>query len=255
MEVVLWTDCLPAAVEIPAVEVFLRGFGFEARAGGELFTAENLDDAEFLASVRVKDFEIPLDRPARPLPEDVEAELKSVSEGEPPHKAAYDGMWFQRKIHKRFASAPPAVNIVCTGRLICTYEKRYHARVVVMGDAPSVQIVSSEGVAEGPAKPPEYYWAKGGLIQRGLADEGSESLSVLDEVFEGKFIKRSDPLLGRVFAAYCLQPVLYALAGAEFCSDPQCSLFNSHRQSEILKAQARGRLCENCLKIAGGKNP
>lgn len=245
----LLTDCLPPGVDMGGVCEFLRRFGFEARPAGELFEGAR-SEAEFLASIRIRDFEEPLDSPSRPSGEGVNGELRVISSRAADPRAAYDGFWFQREAHRICAnsSRPGAANLVCTGRLLCTYGRgRYHARAVVMGAAPSVQAVSSEGVLEGPAKPPEYYWAKARMLQEGAADE--KALAVLDEVFEGRFVKRSGGLLGRSVAAYCLQPLMYFFFGREFCADPQCSLFNSHRQSEVLAAQAKGRLCAGCEKV------
>lgn len=259
-KVALWTDCLPPEVDGGKVCEFLHQFGFEAHTAGELFDGGPSRGggsppggslpAEFLASIRIKDFEEPLDSPASPSAGDVREEADTVISLAARPEAAYDGFWFQRGAVRFCPSAVEgdAANLVCTGRLVCTYGRgRYHARTVVMGGAPSVQIVSTEGVLRGPAKPPEYYWAKARMIQEGAA--GGGDFPVLDEVFEGRFIKRSSSLLGRTVAAYCLQPLMYYFFGKEFCDEPACSLFNSHRQSEVLKAQAHGRLCARCKSV------
>ena len=235
-KVALWTDCLPENVDADNVCAFLSSFGFDARRAGELFGTSEL----LLASIRIRDIETPLDAPS----------ADSFADSACP---MYDGLWFQREAHRRLSGMGEqgTANLVCTGRLICTYEgRRYHARTVIMGGAPSVQIVSSEGAVEGPAKPPEYYWAKARIVE-----QGAGSLSVLDEVFEDRFIKGSDSILGQVVSAYCLQPLMYFFRGREFCSDPGCSLFNSHMQSEVMKAQAMGLLCAECRAVLESNSP
>lgn len=258
-KVSLWTDCLADSVKLAEIEGFLRGFGFEAQTRGELF--EQIPEyrrgefASFLASIRIKDFKIPLDRPAVCPREEAEREFSKSRAREACLSCAYDGLWFQRKLQTEIARlrSPDAVaNLVFTGRLMCTWGgKRYHARTVLMGaDAFAAQVVSSAGVVEGPAKPPEYYWAKGRLFQHGFTQERqSEALSVLDETFEGRFVKPSDPLMGRLVAAYCLQPLMYVVAGKPFCENPDCCLFNSHRQSEVLNAQKTGGVCPQCSAV------
>ncbi len=262
-KIALLTDCLPDCVDMGEVREFLRSFGFDAQIRGELFGKNRDEDslrsfASFLAGIRISGFESPLERPTAPSSPEVEEEMAILLKGEADPSAAYDGLWFQRKLHSELAAgsrAEVSADLVYTGRLLCTYGSgRYHARVVVMGAAPDApQIVSQAGVVEGPAKPPEYYWAKGRLFQEGFAGAGeSEAISVLDEVFDGKFVKPSDPLTGRIVSAYGLQPILYAFAGKQFCENPDCSLFNSHRQSEVLNAQARGRVCKDCMERLKG---
>ncbi|WP_462137556.1 DUF6775 family putative metallopeptidase [Candidatus Mycalebacterium sp.] len=252
----LWTDCLAASVDPAQIEDFLSGFGFETRMRGELLEQLSEDRrrefASFLTSIRIKDFETPLESPAIYPGDESERKFSKPRPRETDSDCAYDGLWFQRKLHSEIARlhSPDAVaNLVFTGRLLCTWgERRYHARVVLMGaDAGSAQIVSSAGVVEGPAKPPDYHWAKGRLFQQGLAQEReNEMLAVLDETFEGRFIKPSDPQMGKLVAAYGLQPLMYVVAGKRFCENPDCCLFNSHRQSEVLNAQKKGGVCPEC---------
>lgn len=257
--IALRTDCLPDCVDADEALDFFRSFGFGAQKCGELF-GENRNEARlrsaaiFLASIRIKDFETPLENPSVPSRAEVEEELSKIRKSEVDPSAAYDGFWFQRKLHAElaaFAGGGFDASFVYTGRLLCTYgQSRYHARVVIMGcDRATPQIVSHAGVVEGPAKPPDYYWAKGRLFQEGFAQ--ARALSVLDEVFEGKFVKPSDPLAGRIVSAYGLQPLIYVLAGKQFCEDENCSIFNSHRQSEVLNAQGSGRVCKDCMERLG----
>ncbi len=258
-KVALWTDCLPDSVDINQARGFLCGFGFDAQIKGELFDRNTGKTglraaASFLAGIRIKDFESPAEFPFFPSPPEIEEEFSKICSHIADPSVAYDGLWFQRKLHGQFAGlfdSGVAANIVYTGRTVCTYEEnRYHARVVIMEAAAAApQIVSAGGAVEGPAKPPEYYWAKGRIFQEGAAHgDMSGALSVLNEVFEGRFIGRSDPLLGRAVAAYGLQPLIYVLTGKQFCENRGCSLFNSHRQSEVLAAQAQWLVCEHCRK-------
>ncbi|QMU55915.1 MAG: hypothetical protein GKS04_01760 [Candidatus Mycalebacterium zealandia] len=259
----LWTDCLAGSVESAQIEDFLKsrlgGFGFETQMRGELFEQlsedRRRDFALFLASIRIKDFETPLESPAVCPSAESELEFSKLRSRKTDSDCVYEGFWFQRKLHSEIArlrSLDAVANLVFTGRLLCTWEqRRYHARVVLMGaDAGTAQVISSAGVVEGPSKPPDYYWAKGRLFQQGFAqDRKNETLAALDETFKGKFIKPSDPLMGRVVAAYGLQPLMYVIAGKRFCENPDCCLFNSHRQSEVLNAQKKGGVCPQCAVV------
>lgn len=257
----LWSDCLPASVDAGRTRDFLRGFGFDAQPRGELFgetrDAEYLRRmASFLAGIRIRDFDAPLERPPVPSPAQEREEISVMRTGRADPSAAYDGFWFQRKLHGELAafSGPgAAANLVLTGRLVCTYEGgRHHARTVVMSAAKgAAQVVSSAGAETGPAKPPEYHWAKGRIFQSGSALDREEALSVLDEMFEGGFVKQSDPVMGRVVSAFALQPLFYAAFGKRFCENRDCCLFNSHLQSDVLRAQAKMPVCGECMKLLG----
>ena len=106
---------------------------------------------------------------------------------------------------------------------------RWHARTVILG-FPS--LISLRGLVEAPAGPPEFH------IMRGLSPQLAEAER---ERLESKMLLGlHDPRLTEVAKGYVLQAVFYQALGEAFCDDPDCRLFNAHRQEEMLKAQLGG---------------
>lgn len=101
-------------------------------------------------------------------------------------------------------------------------EKRYHLRYATFSFP---VIISLPGIIEAPARPREFYIAKGlGVpLQKELEEY---ALTGLD-----------DDRLPRVLAGILLQAWFFYETGDPFCTDPDCSLFNAHWQKELLRAQ------------------
>jgi hypothetical protein len=127
--------------------------------------------------------------------------------------------------------------ILFTNQLFGTWDRdnrRYHARVSLYG-FPS--LISTTGLFEAPARPKGYYLRK----QMGVPIE------LLKEEYQGRFLEPGDARMTEVVKGYAMQALFFHLWGEPFCEDPDCRLFNSHWQEEVLHAQMDGRY-EFCAK-------
>lgn len=130
-------------------------------------------------------------------------------------------------------SAFDTLHIYLTPRLMVTeddMDRRYHARTIIGGQP---FIISSSGLVEAPARSMEYY-----IFQAGYKMKGQEIPdSIMKKKFAGEFLDYHDSRLTEVMLGYLLQAVACQFFGEAFCDDPQCRLFNAHRQQEMLSAQ------------------
>ena len=161
------------------------------------------------------------------------------------NKTLYNGFLFIRVINRYFLRSlektQNAIHIIFTDKLLCTFEnRRYHARVVLMGQ-PS--FISTSGLVEAPARPREYYFLKAQFIGQG------RDISELDEYFKGQYVEYDDPKTTNILLSYTLQAIFYELTGEPFCENKGCSLYNSHWQTDVLKIQYDGNLCEMHRKL------
>ena len=255
LTVCLYTDHPSEALDVGAVAASLEGYGVRTENRGNLFEYfragdEGLDEvARRIASARVPDIESPHDEIHPASPTDAAFERRMLSGEEKGRGVLYDGLWVQRTLRKLVSSSlpeesgPEFVHIIFTGRLLGTFEgRRYHARVVLLG---SPSIISTSGLVEAPARPREYYFIKGGLITSG------RDTRELDEMYRGRFIDYDDPKTTSAISSYALQALFYELSGEAFCDDPECCLFNSHWQEDVLRVQYEGKPCARCLEISG----
>ncbi len=255
--VCLYTDHPSESLDIKAVAASLEEYGVRTETRGNLFeylgiNGEALYEAAArLASARVPGVESPLDeiRPPAPVEADFEIKLLTGKEKGRGVLSLYDGLWVQRVLRKLICDSIPDesgsdfLHIVFTGRLVGTFEgRRYHARVVLLG---SPAIISTSGLVEAPARPREYYFIKGGLIQSG------RDTRELDDMYRGRFIDYDDPKTTSAISSYALQALFYELSGEAFCDNPDCCLFNSHWQEDVLRVQYEGKPCARCLEILG----
>jgi len=121
--------------------------------------------------------------------------------------------------------------ILFTNQLFGTWDRddrRYHARVSLYGFP---NLISVTGLVEAPAKPKEYYLKR----QMGLPVE------MLKEEYQDRFLDHGDLRMTEVLKGYVMQALFFHLFGDPFCEDPDCRLFNSHWQEEVLHAQLNGR--------------
>ena len=240
--VFVYSDSPPKRLAGEEVAGFLRTLGLRAEFRGDFL--------RFLSPGREKaaEFESLLSRAGvRDIESPVEILREDVSPPEPAGAfvpGLCDGFWAQRIFARFFlrrfpwALSEDGFHVVLTGRLLGTFgRRRYHARAVLSG-FPS--FVSAAGIAEGPARPREYYFLKAELAKSG-GDPGE-----LDELYRGKFVERDDERITAIACSYVLQPLLHNLAGKEFCGDGGCALFNSHWQREVLDVQYEGKLCAEC---------
>lgn len=115
-------------------------------------------------------------------------------------------------------------------------EKRYHLRYAVFSFP---VIISLPGIIEAPARPREFYIAKG------------TGVPFPKKLKEYALTGLDDDRLPRVLAGILLQAWFFYESGDPFCSDPDCSLFNAHWQKDLLRAQSDSPyvLCEAHLKF------
>jgi len=121
--------------------------------------------------------------------------------------------------------------ILFTNQLFGTWDRddrRYHARVSLYGFP---NLISVTGLVEAPAKPKEFYLKR----QMGLPVE------MLKEEYQDRFLDHGDLRMTEVLKGYVMQALFFHLFGDPFCEDPDCRLFNSHWQEEVLHSQLNGR--------------
>ncbi len=237
----LYSDGASESLVMDEVVGFLTEVGLGAKFCGDFLSHLSLNSEEqselglLLDRTRVHDIEKPVD---------------SLKESTFPdqlfEKELYDGFWVQRIFSKFFLKKNPdellqnSFHLIVTGKLLGTFGfRRYHARVIISG-LPS--LISTSGLVEGPARPREYYFLKAEFLHSG------KDIAELDQFFNGRFISPDDPGISKTVGAYALQPLLHHFSGKEFCDDPQCSLFNSHWQEEVIRIQCRGSLCPECAE-------
>lgn len=120
--------------------------------------------------------------------------------------------------------------ILFTNQLIGTWDpsdRRYHIRTSLYGFP---NIISIPGMVMAPAKPREFYLKR----QIGVPVE------FLKEEYKGRFLEHGDWRMTEVLKGYAMQALFYQLTGDPFCEDPDCRLFNSHWQEEMIHAQLDG---------------
>lgn len=146
----------------------------------------------------------------------------------------YDGIWYQKIVSELIDKGELDFNRCCilfTNQLFGTWDRdnrRYHARVSIYGFP---HLISTTGLVEAPAKPKGFYLKK----QMGL------SLELLKEEYQGRFLDHGDLRITEVLKGYAMQALFFHLSGEPFCEDPDCRLFNSHWQEEVLHAQMDGQ--------------
>lgn len=179
-----------------------------------------------------------------PLPVEIAFERRRLAD--PGRRGAgvpYDGF----RVQAFFATAAAlesdlqTFTVVLTNQLIATLDpddRRVHLRVAVFG-FPSV--VSIPGMVWAPARPRAHALARSlGLVTHA---EGPG----------GDFLVPEDPRLQEVLKGPLLQALAYHMTGAPFCPDPDCRLFNAHRQEDLLRAQRprRDDLCPEHRALLG----
>ncbi len=120
--------------------------------------------------------------------------------------------------------------ILFTNQLIGTWDsndRRYHIRTSLYGFP---HIISISGMVMAPAKPREFYLKR----QMGVPVE------FLKEEYKDRFIDYGDERVTEVIKGYVMQAFFYHLTGEPFCEDPDCRLFNSHWQEQMIHAQLDG---------------
>ncbi len=152
----------------------------------------------------------------------------------------YEGVWYQKIVSEIIHKGQLDFNrctILFTNQLFGTWDRgdlRYHARVSLYAFP---NLISTTGLVEAPAKPKGFYLKR----QMGV------SLELLKEEYKGLFLDHGDVRTTEILKGYAMQALFFHLSGEPFCEDPDCRLFNSHWQEEVLHSQLNGRY-EFCSK-------
>jgi len=250
IRVFLYSDYPSSSLNIDLIIENLKSYGFTAEDRGNLIKSLSLSEQEIynlakhLSSIYISDISAPVDSPGSSNLSELEIEHHKLTGRANVPANFYDGHWLQRILHSLLAKKlgeeliGKYIHLIFTGRLFGTFEdRRYHARVVLMG-TPS--LISTSGLIEAPAKPREYYYVKGRLIQSGM------DTAELDNIYKGRFVVYDDPKITSILTSYALKVIFYELTGEAFCDNAACCLSNSHWQEEVLKAQHEGVLCDKC---------
>lgn len=198
-----------------------------------------------LARLKVRDLSSPLTNSGptdtEPAPVEIDFERRRLANHDRgPFGILYDGFAFQALLRDLL---PPAelrldhLHLVFTNRTIATWDPddlRYHLRTILLG-LPA--IISTTGLAEAPAKPPEFYLTR---QQLALTTRPELADAAAREKFKDHLLHHDDPRLTEVAKGYAMQALLYQLTGEAFCDNPDCRLFNAHWQAELLRAQLAG---------------
>jgi len=247
--VTFFCDGDPGTVDVPAIMAYVtEATGIPCSFHGSVYrTATETQRAsaacEF-SRARIKD---PAKRSlsAEPLPGEIDYEARRLSN---PHWKAfgvlYEGLSYQRIIlslmdrkQARMSRCP----IVLTGQLVATWDaddRRYHARTSVYG---LPHLISVTGLVQAPARPRAFYLQRHtGVPVESLATE-----------FGNSFLQHGDERITRVLQGYVMQALFFALVGDPFFKDPDCRLFNSHWQHEVIRSQTMGgvRFCPEHRRV------
>jgi hypothetical protein len=143
----------------------------------------------------------------------------------------YDGFAVQRALYPH-APDDEALDVALLDRVLGTWgdDGRWHKRVAVLGRP---ALVSVPGLYEAPAKPEEYYKEKSKYAMAG----GVPPREYLENKVEGDFLVEDDPRTTDAVKGYVLAAYHYATTGEAFCDDPDCRLYDAHRQEGVVRAQ------------------
>ena len=257
MRLYFYTDNPSDSLDVSYIAENLKQYGLYVEDRGNLLdflslTQEDIGKlARDLSSIQITDIETPLNITNTSSGSDIESEFNKLISQQIVDSKFYDGFWMQRILYRLLFQklgqelGDGSIHLIFTGRLFGTFEdRRYHARVVLMG-TPS--LISTSGLIEAPAKPKEYYYVRGRMIQSGM------DTSELDSMYKGRFVEYDDPKISSILLSYALQVVAYERTGEAFCDDPGCCLSNSHWQEEVLKVQYEGKLCGKCKSLFRSK--
>lgn len=151
----------------------------------------------------------------------------------------YDGLGIQEVVRKRIPSVDRTLDhlhVLMIDRPLATWgehDGRWHKRVSVLGQP---ALISVPGLYEAPAKPEAYYREQ---QRHALVSGDSPPREVLESAVEGDFLVVDDPRTTDALKGYVLQSVHYLATGEAFCDEPDCRLFDAHRQPELIEAQLR----------------
>lgn len=217
------------------IEVFLCGNIFKGISEKDINTLSK----EF-AKLRIKD---PMKKLSHKTFHDTEVQYEKErikEEKWKPFGILYEAILYQNLLNNlvlkdRLSEKDCAILI--TNQIIATRDKddlRFHIRTSLYGFP---NIISLPGLVLGPAKPRDFYIKR----QVGIP------LEILKKEYKDRFIDHEDSKINEVLKGYLIQALFFHLTGDPFCEDPDCRLFNSHWQEDMIHAQLNGKY-EFCPK-------
>ena len=162
---------------------------------------------------------------SEPLRPEINFEMRKITECYCGKGGVYSGNHYalilRKHIPGQFADlrSMPVLN---TPEYLATFqfpEMRWHLRYGIFS-IPT--LISINGIIEAPARPRGYYLKK---------------VMGLDGGHNGRYLTHSDKRLSRILAGILLQGLFYYRSGNPFCSDRNCSLYNSHWQEDLIRSQ------------------
>jgi len=244
MQVFLYPDFASRA-DWPKLVEFLRGeCEVEVSLRGDLFRRCGEERLKLLAR-RLAEIRVlgPHDEGLNPEPYPVEIdyELRNLKRSDRKFGPVYSGFHFQALLRGLIPKEERRLchlHIVFTNQRLASWEGgRWHLRTILLGFP---VVISTTGLVEAPAREREYYVLSS--VDPALAEKWlSERRDFLDY---------DDPRLTEVLKGYLWQALFFQRSLGEahdftFCPDGRCSLYNSHWQRELFRAQYGGRLCED----------
>lgn len=236
MEIFIYNEVSGEELDFHELARYLEEKGARVEVRGGFFSrfAHSLEDvAKALAKMRIFDPAKPVVQ-EEPLYGEIKYEQRVLAGKAKAGGVLYDGFALQsymRSLLPRREISLDKLHLVITSRLLATYDtddRRYHARAVILGYP---AIISTSGIVEAPAKPPEFY------LQRRLLGEDPLAEAQLKQKLRQKILDYGDVRMGEVLKGYALQVLFYQLFGEAFCEEKRCRLYNAHWQEELIEAQ------------------
>lgn len=238
--------------EVPRAELagFVREQGMACVEGGNLWAG--LDDsaldsvARRMAQIRVLDSS--KEDALNPAPFSVEVRFERRWLTASPRKpgVVYSGFEYAAVLREAQTPEGPPIYasptagggeenpvVITTQRLATWGGDGWHLRTILLTDP---VVISIAGLVEATARDREYYLLK--QADKALGDQWLEKC-------RGRRLDYGDSRTADVLKGYLWQALFWSRnpAAFVFCENPDCALFNSHWQREMLAAQGNHSLC------------
>ncbi|MGH8104206.1 MAG: DUF6775 family putative metallopeptidase, partial [bacterium] len=226
------------------MQKFVSELGVECEIKGNLYGGLGDDEldvlARRLAEIRVLDSDKEDALNPNPFPVEVQFEKRSLLSNPRKPGVVYSEFEYAAQLRglSQFRglspSLPGTVPVVITTQRVATWGgDRWHLRTTLLTIP---VIISISGLVEAPARDREYYLLK--QADKALGDQWLERS-------RDAWLDYGDARIADVLKGYLYQALFWAMNPAkfEFCDDPECALYNSHWQREMLAAQLRHVLC------------
>jgi len=259
IKIYLYTDLVPENLKLNMIKKYLIEKGFAVETRGDFFTyfdVKKRDIAKNLAQIRIKDIEKEEVLNPKPIPEDVDTELRIIKDKNPlmlerDLTNVYSGWKFVTLIR---GFLKKDFHILFTSRMLATWDDKYHGRTIMIHHP--LAVISTTGIVEAPKKPTEYYTR---LLSYQFAQAMGHQVTdivkyekEIKESLKDSFIDYDDQRLTEVAKGFVMQAVVYFLTTDAFCEDPSCRLFAAHTQEDLIKSQLEGEeFCSVHRKMVG----